>query len=292
MISCKLLGGLGNQLFQIFTVIAYAIDNSVSFFFLNNYQLNDGRNGDVIRYTYWKTFLKALIPFLKNKKVIPSQLTSIREKSFTYDNLPILPQKNLLLFGYFQSPKYFHSNKCFICKLLKIEQQKCEVSQKNTNYFNDKQPISMHFRLGDYKNYPDVYQILNKTYYENALIHILSNSVNNNNNNNNNYYILYFCENNDLVDVELIIHHLKEKFSNLNLYFERANPLLQDWEQMLLMSLCYHNIIANSTFSWWGAYLNERPNKIICYPDKWFMPQGNKNTQDLFLESWTKIQCN
>ena len=66
MITCKICGGLGNQLFQIFTTISYAIQNSIPFFFLNNYQLGNGENGSTIRYTYWTTFLSSLKPFLKN----------------------------------------------------------------------------------------------------------------------------------------------------------------------------------------------------------------------------------
>ena len=56
------------------------------------------------------------------------------------------------------------------------------------------------------------------------------------------------------------------------------------------MSLCQHNIVANSSFSWWGAYFNQNPSKIVTYPSKWFGPaHGNNKTDDLFPESWVKI---
>jgi hypothetical protein len=66
MITCQLLGGLGNQLFQIFTTIAYATKMRQPFAFLDRHQLNNGLNGSTIRYTYWNTFLSFLKPFLKN----------------------------------------------------------------------------------------------------------------------------------------------------------------------------------------------------------------------------------
>ena len=58
---------------------------------------------------------------------------------------------------------------------------------------------------------------------------------------------------------------------------------------MLLMSSCQDNIIANSTFSWWGAYFNTNNEKIVCYPYKWFGPSANHNICDLFPDSWQKI---
>ena len=62
---------------------------------------------------------------------------------------------------------------------------------------------------------------------------------------------------------------------------------IPDYEQLLLMSLCSHNIIANSTFSWWGAYFNKNSNKIVCYPSIWV--GITDNTSDLFPKAWTKI---
>ena len=115
MNSCKLQGGLGNQLFQIFTAIAYSLQYSKPFFFLNNHQLGTGTNGETIRYTYWDTFLSALKPFLKNMDEIPS-LLFIEEKSFSYEQLPENLDRTMgtLLVGYFQSPKYFNKFNTFI----------------------------------------------------------------------------------------------------------------------------------------------------------------------------------
>ncbi len=63
-----------------------------------------------------------------------------------------------------------------------------------------------------------------------------------------------------------------EKFKDF--IFIKAPSELDDWEQMILMSLCQHHIIANSTFSWWGAYLRESVDGMVYYPSKWFGPKG------------------
>jgi hypothetical protein len=282
MISCKLCGGLGNQLFQIFTAIAYAIKYSKPFFFLNNNQL---KNGCTIRYTYWETFLTALKPFLKNMNEIP-QLMFINERDFKYQELPENFDKNYgtLLVGYFQSPKYFDKCKSMIYKLLKIDLKTLIVKEKVKIDFEKMITISLHFRFGDYKKYPLIYPLLNNMYYYEALSYI----INQLDIKDKAIKVLYFCEDESLLESEIIINELKKNYDVL-IDFERADSKLSDWEQMLLMSLCDHNIIANSTFSWWGAYLNQNIGKIVCYPENWFMPEAKKDTSDLFLEDWVAI---
>lgn len=291
MISCKLCGGLGNQLFQIFTTIAYAIKYSKPFFFLNNHQLGNGENGSTIRYTYWNTFLSFLKPFLKDVNEIP-QLLYIVEKTFEYKELPENFHSNYgtLLVGYFQSPLYFNKYKEHIYKLLKIDLKKLIVKNKVKINFDIINSISLHVRIGDYIKYPKIYPLLDKIYYKNALNFIINEIQNYKTNINKEKVVLYFCENNDISQVEELINNLKKDFPSIK--FLRADPELEDWEQMLLMSLCEHNIIANSTFSWWSAYLNSNLAKIVCYPEQWFMPEANKDTSDLCLEDWIPISIN
>jgi hypothetical protein len=80
---------------------------------------------------------------------------------------------------------------------------------------------------------------------------------------------------------------------NFSLFkFERGNKELSDWEQMLLMSCCHHNIIANSSFSWWSAYFNFWEDKIVCYPSVWFGQLANNDTRDLCPSTFVKIDTN
>jgi hypothetical protein len=150
----------------------------------------------------------------------------------------------------------------------------------------------MHFRLGDYKNLPDCHPILSREYYVNALKNILDSSIRN----NNQYKVLYFCEAEDNSTVQETIDFLKEIFKDINIVFIKVDDSISDWKQLLMMSCCNYNIIANSSFSWWGSYMNSNPNKIVCYPDKWFGPKIMNDIpdevylRDMYPPEWIRIQ--
>ena len=282
MITCKLMGGLGNQLFQIFTTMSYAIDNNCSFFLKNDKVLHENEN-TTTRYTYWNNFLKKLTPYLSNNDGF-NQL--YKEPSFRYSKINKVVNHNeiLLLYGYFQSPMYFHHNVSNILSLLNITELKktihnLVISEYITAEFLSK-ALSLHFRIGDYKKLPDYHPLATIDYYKNSIKYICDKLDFTPN-------ILYFCEEQDESDVNVYIDLLKNEFPNIE--FKRASYKLEDWHQLLLMSLCKHNIIANSTFSWWGAYFNEDTNKIVCYPSVWFGNRVGHDLTDLFPNDWVKI---
>jgi hypothetical protein len=243
------------------------------------------------RTTYWNTFLLPLYSNLVNNW---KRDFYIKEKDFPYHELPptySIQYENIELFGYFQSPKYFEYYYPDICKLIQLENQKQLVSSKynydNNNEYDYKNTISMHFRIGDYSTLSHVYPILSLDYYKEALKFMLTYIHKLNHQENNELKVLYFCEEKDKSQVNLIIHNLKNEF--INIEFECIDFELYDWEQMLLMSCCKYNIIANSTFSWWGAYFNNDKDKIVCYPSKWFVEGNPNNTQDLFPSDWHMV---
>jgi hypothetical protein len=280
------MGGLGNQIFQIFTTISYAIKLRQQFKFNNAKILGGGST--TIRNTYWESFFSRLKLFTTD--VFPN-LHVIRERGFIFNELPMyeMINKDVLIFGYFQSYKYFEANYNIICRMIGLEIMK-ENLLKKMNYDLDflNQTISMHFRIGDYKKLQDYHPILKKEYYEKSLRYIQSNNSNTSTEGSfASNTVIYFCEDDDLEDVTEIIVYLSTIFPLLN--FVRGENKLEDWEQMLLMSCCHHNIIANSSFSWWGAYFNSWKDKIVCYPSLWFGPVAKHDTRDLCPPEWSKI---
>jgi hypothetical protein len=273
------MGGLGNQIFQIFATINYAIKSKNEFKFLNLDSLGGGST--TIRNTYWRTFFSRLKPFLIQN--IPQTSHVIKEKDFTFNELPIYEMlgKDTLLFGYFQSFKYFEDNYSIICRLIDLEKMKKNIKDKLNKNLDLKNCVSIHFRIGDYKKIQHVHPVMTKEYYYRALQFIRNSHP------TTKFTIINFCEDCDLEDVNKIITSLQEEFTEYTFVFGEKS--LEDWEQMLFMSCCHHNIIANSSFSWWAAYFNSWQDKIICYPSTWFGSSAPHNTKDLCPNTWKRI---
>ncbi len=269
------MGGLGNQLFQIFCGISYALENNLDFKIVkakcDKVSPVDNKS---LRPTYWENFFINLSKFT----CVNINILTYNEPIFTYNKIPYI-NKDFKLFGYYQSPKYFENYYKSIIEIIELDKQKAEIKEKYKEYFNDK-VISLHFRIGDLKNNKGHGPVLNNKYYINAIKNILEKD-------NTCDTVLYFNEEQDNYIVENMINNIKKSYPQLN--FMQCSYEIEDWEQLLLMSCCYHNIIANSTFSWWAAYFNSNSEKIICYPNVWFGPKCNNSTRDLFPENWNKI---
>jgi hypothetical protein len=280
MITCNLMGGLGNQIFQIFATISYAIKSRNKFEFLNLTTLGEGST--TIRYTFWESFFNKLKPFLMSK--LPEPIHIIRENGFPYNELSVLEMQNtnVMIYGYFQSYKYFQENYYIIYKLLNIDKMKTNLlNQLNLSSDYLENTVSMHFRIGDYKKLQEYHPLATYDFYERSLSYIQkSKSI-------SKFNVIYFCEDCDIDDVIETINKLVIIFPMYT--FTRGTNTLEDWQQMLFMSCCHHNIIANSSFSWWSAYLNSNSDKIVCYPSVWFGKLANYDTRDLCPPDWVRV---
>jgi hypothetical protein len=286
IVTCLLKGGLGNQLFQIFTTIAYGMETKRKIVFSNTEFL------DVIgtiRLTYWNNFISRLKIFTdKNfdtsiESLLENYFQFYQETDFTYNKIPVFSTfPKLCVIGYYQSYKYFHDIKDKLFQMIRLRNQKMDTIEEYSHLLlNKSNNISMHFRLGDYKDIQDRHPLMPYEYYENAVGYIV------NKKSDKRLHILYFCQVEDNEVVSEMISKMSEQFPQIR--FIKVDDAIPDWKQLLIMSCCHDNIIANSTFSWWGAYFNETPEKIVCYPDKWFGPELQHDVRDLFIDSWIKI---
>ena len=276
------MGGLGNQLFQIFTTIAYSLLTQNTFQFSNKKCLTPEGASKTVRFSYWDTFLSPLEGFTTNN--MPENMYVYKEPSFSYNPMPVWyrTKYNIMLDGYFQSYIYFEKCKQRLFNMINLEEQK-EAIEAKYPFTEFEKTISVHFRMGDYKKLPNFHPIMTIDYYITAIKEIMAKTK------NEITTIMYFYEEND-DDKDTVadnIRVLQDLYPSIK--FIRASAIMEDWEQMLLMSCCKYNVIANSTFSWWGAYFNTYPDKIVCYPSVWFGKSAPHNTNDLFPESWIKI---
>ena len=240
MITCNLMGGLGNQIFQIFATISYGIKSSNQFKFLDLETLGGGSS--TLRYTFWETFFVNLKPFLVTE--FPS-VQVIKENGFTYKPLSVIEMvnKNIMINGYFQSYKYFQENYAIIYRLLNIDKMKNDLLNNlnfsSPEYLNLENTVSMHFRIGDYKKFPDVHPLATYDFYERSLLHIK------NSNPDKEFNILYFCEDDDIDEVLVTIN----KLSNNDLKYICQNIQLRKYYIHL------HLILANQIFQFVIAIL-------------------------------------
>jgi hypothetical protein len=309
MLTITIMGGLGNQLFQVFTTIASALRNRDTFFFMN-YERLPGNPGHP-RYTHWTTLLRGLRKYLTPSNSVTDKmfqsLPRWDEIGFQYTAVPtdtVKYTKPLRLQGYFQSEKYFQDKYTEICDIIQLREQQTWIKniygseQWSMDYQGNPMKkrilVSTHFRIGDSVQNLHIHPVMSLDYYYNAISHIIASTAP-----SDCYSFLVFYEPCDKAIVEKHVKELKHRCATVpdgpaygrDIQFHLVRDTIADWQQMLLMSVCDHNIIPNSTFSWWGAYFNANPAKIVCYPSIWFGPGVSHDTRDLCPPTWVKLEA-
>lgn len=266
MVIVKLIGGLGNQMFQYAIGRNLSIKNKTSLY-LDLSQLL--YRNETLNYTFRNFELNVFdTPFciVKNSflakayrkiynSIVPSQY--ITESNHFYNSSVIDLTGNIYLDGYWQNEKYFKGIDTTIRKDFTFKNKPNEINKEYIDRIKSTNAVSIHFRRGDYITNSEArsYQgICTEEYYLNAIKHI--------NQTVRSPHFFIFSDDIDWV---------KQNFPLRNNYsFIEFNKGRYSFEDMRLMSLCKHNIIANSSFSWWGAWLNANKNKIIISPTQWF----------------------
>jgi hypothetical protein len=249
IISVELTGGLGNQLFQIFTALSISLDRELK---LQILELGESPSCTK-RYTYWNTLL------IKMKKdgylTTDEKIIRRLQPLYRIENIP-RNKSDFIIRGGLQNYHVFHHNLEKIREKTGIDDTRVEY-----NFSEDKTYVSLHFRIGDYKNYSHIHPILSISYYANSINYICERD-------DTEKEILIFGESEDELIINTNIDYLKSIFPQIS-FVNIMDKHFKDYEEMILMSKCKYNIIANSTFSWWGAYLNKHKEQIVCYPNIW-----------------------
>lgn len=256
-ISCRFMGGLGNQLFQAAHVIAQGLKTNRNFFFEpTSATPNQGRTAD--------NYISNIFRNLEFREIIDN-FDSINIGNFEY--IETHPKDNNTVFsGYFQSSKNFLGFDNEIRKIFSPSDDFIHEIQGKYPEIKYEDTLSIHVRRGDSFYNQDIHPIANEKYFNKAINEIETYS-----------HIFIFSDD--------------KKWVSENLKFENSTYVdEEDYKELWLMSLCKNNIIVNSTFSWWGSFLNTNPQKKVIAPSIWFGPRGPQKYSDVYEPYWKIIK--
>jgi len=290
-IIIRLLGGIGNQFFQ------YAVGRSLAIrhkgeLLLDDSLLRQRRFGVTPRdyelgvynirarklnpdeASYLQYLVRRPFRYLYTAGLKKSNFTYYREPHFEYDSRLHQLAGDLILEGYWQSERYFSD----IANEIRRELQPINLLDVNAQEYLSQilreNSVGLHVRRGDYISNSTVVKnhvICDLAYYKRA-VSVVAEWV-------KNPVFFVFTDDPAWVTKKFRIDFPMVLVSRLNTW-----PAYDD---LRLMSNCAHNIIANSSFSWWGAWLNSNPKKIVVAPFRWF--RAGKNTQDLIPPEWNLV---
>lgn len=289
MVIVQLVGGLGNQMFQYATGRAIAHRNSVPLKLdiseFQRYPERDYRLGfyniveefvttkDLTRLTPTRAqFVRWLIEKLKRRLLPYYTWSVIKERSLAFDPNVLKIGGNVYLIGYWQSERYFTDVARLIRNEFTLRGDPDEINRQTLEHLASVNSVSLHIRRGDYVTDPAAAKAIGFVgldYYFRA-IEYLTGIV-------SEPEFFVFSDDIQWAQANLRLSH--------PLHFVTHNGAEKDYEDLQLMSHCKHHIIANSSFSWWGAWLSDNPAKVVIAPRRWFR-QFEVDIESRFPADW------
>lgn len=276
--SIGYMGRLGNQMFQFSSTLGIADKKGTTAVFPESNCYTASLNGPIDPKTGLKISVKCdlkdcfdipLEHFVPMENIRPSAI--YQEGDLKFDPGVYSVPEGCDLVGYFQTEKYFSNIRE---KLLQVFSFKSEIQKIALDYWdkeidlflNGSIPVSLHVRRGDYTLYPDHHPTCSKEYYDSAM-NIFSGD----------HKFIVFSD-----DIEWCKENFKgDRFHHV----DTGSP----YSDLKIMTMCNHHINANSSFSWWGAWLNPKENKRVICPSRWFGPAIPKDVSDVYCEGWEII---
>ena len=290
MIITRITSGLGNQLFQYALGRSLALQHKTSLYFDLSYY-RQAYETDTLRafkldrfnidyevlnnspYLYVSKFTK----LLPNRTLKPL-FRFVQEKHFHFDaGVRKASAAFVTLDGFWQSERYFGENEPIIRQDLQFNRETGDTfARYKTEIAQSQQPVSLHIRRGDYVNHPEFsksFGFLGLDYYQAAIALLKSRFAS--------FKLFIFSDDPEWVRENLI--------TDVDYTLVVNTGADADLDDLHLMSLCSHHVIANSSFSWWGAWLNADPDKVVIAPKTWFRNKPDWNTADLVPTSWLRV---
>ena len=293
MIIVKIIGGLGNQMFQyaagrrlsLLHQVPLKLDiGAFEHYELHRYSLSPFRiqeelatPGDVAQVRGTSKRGLDRIVFRLSQKLKPYYKRSIFAESTLspFDSNIIKTPEHVYLDGYWQSEKYFVDIEDVIRREFAVKYEQDRQSREIAEQIANTQSVSIHVRRDDYVSNPKtrrVHGVCNQDYYKQCVSLIAKRITN--------PHFFVFSD-----DPGWVTDNLRLDYPTT---FVTHNDATKNYEDLRLMSMCKHNIIANSSFSWWAAWLNANPDKIVLAPRRWFN-DSSLDTRDLLPEDWIKV---
>jgi hypothetical protein len=285
----RLEGGLGNQLFQYAFAISKAQKLNKPFLLdLSSYHRQSDRltkrnyaldflNIENRIYSPTSFFLSILfnLNLLAFYALIMGRL--FKEKSINFDQFALANESKSYFSGYWQSHKYFIDNVALIAKSFEPNIKPNSYIEGFLSKMSPKETVMIHIRRGDYVTLESAntfHGLLDNNYYEKSINFMLSK--------NPNYKFLVFSD-------EIEYCKKMDIFANLNVEFIENDDKRAEWQDLYLMSFCSNQIIANSSFSWWSAWLSDskyaRESRTVIAPINWFN-SVEYNSDDRYPSHW------
>jgi hypothetical protein len=291
LIISALKGGLGNQLFQ------FAAGKSLSLYYKVDHELDTSyfdrlenkiaqRNLDIYDFKISSKIVSDINFAKLRQKGLKNVASRINNKIFKRYYLNWDPKffsnKSSYLDGYFQSEKYFlwcdHEIRN---ELILRDELLAEITNIKDEINQTHNAVSLHIRRGDYVINPKnrhLYDICSGDYYNKAIKYIKDRVQ------NPTFFIF-----SDEINIFKDILKSNERFIPISSFLTKNNEKLKPSQELFLMSLCKNHIIANSSFSWWGAYLNANNNKTVIAPNLWNRSKFYRQT-DIVPKNWIKLE--
>lgn len=286
----NILGGLGNQMFvyAMYLALKEAHPNEEILLCRRSYKGYPLHNGYELGRIFGVDALEASLlqlakvayPFINYKSwqmmchILPkrnSMVYGTTQIPFSYDE--VTRTGNAFYDGYWQNEKIFLPIRDKVIKAFAFPEFNDDKNMALMKKLRNVEAASCHLRRGDYLLNP-VYGVCNSTYYENAIAE-LNRTVKPN----------LYCIFSD--DIEWCRENLEDLIGkDKEVIYVDWNKGRESYRDMQLMSLCHYNIIANSSFSWWGAWLNNHDDKVVLAPEKWM---NKPIVNDPICDSWKRI---